>query len=309
MAPSERGPVSHSDGGARSDEWPALPLDEWSDTYHTLHMWLQIVGKIRVGLTPRQNHWWNSALYVTATGLTTSPMPCAGGAFGIDLDFNTHALEIRTSAGRVTRVALVAKPVCVFYRELMSALHAEGIAVEINTRPQEVPEPIAFEDDDVHRRYDPEYAHRLWRILLSTKLVLDEVRARFVGKVSPVHFFWGSFDLACTRFSGERAPPRNGVISSEAYSHACSSVGWWPGSGDVKGPAFYAYAFPEPEGYPHAAVLPETAFYHTQLHEFVLTYDEVRRAESPRAQILDFAQSTYAAGADLAHWDRAALER
>ena len=293
----------------RSDEWPALPLEEWSDTYHTLHMWLQIVGKIRLRLTPGQNHWWNSALYVTAVGLTTSPIPCAGGAFEIDLDFNAHALEIRTSTGRITRLALVAQPVCVFYRELMKALHAEGIAVEINTKPQEVPAPIAFDDDDVHRRYDPEYARRMWRILLSAKLVLEEFRARFVGKVSPVHFFWGSFDLACTRFSGEKAPPRDGVISGEAYSHACSSVGWWPGSGDVNAPAFYAYAFPEPQGYAHAAVLPEAAFYHTQLREFVLMYDEVRRAESPHAQILHFAQSTYAAGADLAHWNRAALER
>ncbi len=199
-----------------TDAWPALPLEEWADTYHTLHMWLQMVGKIRTSLAPRQNHWWNSTLYLTCKGLTTSPMPYGDGAFEMEVDFIAHVLEIRTSAGKVRRLALSAKPVKRFYQDLMSALAAEGISIQINTKPQEVPNPIAFDEDDVHRSYDPEYAHRMWRILLSTALVLDVFRTRFIGKVSPVHFFWGTFDLACTRFSGKRAVPPGGVISSEA---------------------------------------------------------------------------------------------
>jgi hypothetical protein len=291
------------------DPWPALPLEAWADTYHTLHMWLQIIGKVRTQLTVKQNHWWNSALYVTARGLTTSVIPWDRGAFEIDVDFIAHSLHIRTSVGRAQRLALAAKPVCAFYAELMEALRDEGIAIEINTKPQEVADPIPFERDDVHAHYDPEYANRMWRILLSTTIVLQAFRARFVGKSSPVHFFWGSFDLACTRFSGRMGPARGGVISGEAYSHQCSSVGWWPGSGDVKGPAFYAYAYPEPAGYQKARVLPERAFYHPQLHEYVLMYDDVRETHDPKTEVLEFAQSTYVAGADLAGWDRVALER
>ena len=289
--------------------WPALPLEEWKDTYHTLHMWLQIAGKIRTQLTPRQNHWWNSTLYLSARGLTTSPMPYEKGAFEIEFDFIAHAVAIRTAAGRENRIALVPKPVSAFYSELIAGLRSEGIAVSINSTPQEVPEPIPFDQDDTHRSYDAESAQRLWRILLSTTFVIDAFRARFVGKVSPVHFFWGAFDLACTRFSGRTAPPRPGVISAEAYSHECSSVGWWPGSGDINGPAFYSYTYPEPDGFATATVLPAQAFYHPQLHEFVLMYDDVRASATPHVELMNFCQSTYEAGATLAAWDRPALER
>ncbi|HEV7803227.1 MAG TPA: DUF5996 family protein [Burkholderiales bacterium] len=293
----------------RDAAWPALPLDAWAETYHTLHMWLQIVGKIRLGLTPLLNHWWNSTLYVTSRGLTTSPIPWGGGAFELRFDFIAHRLELLTSSGRVKELALRAQPVCAFYAELMSALESEGIALTINTKPQEVADPIRFEDDDVHRSYDPEYVHRMWRILLSTKQVFEEFRARFIGKASPVHFFWGSLDLAYTRFSGRRAPPRNGVISAEAYSHECSSVGWWPGSGDVTGPAFYSYTVPEPAGFAASRVLPARAFYQPTLHEFVLMYDDVRVAAAPAQDLLAFCQSAYSAGAELAGWDRKSLER
>jgi hypothetical protein len=290
-------------------DWPALPLEEWEDTYHTLHMWTQIVGKIRLGLAPLQNHWWNVALYVNTRGLTTSPIPYRGRAFEIQFDFVHHRLELRTSDGGERALALSPKSVAAFYRELLSMLRQAGIDVQINPKPQEVPNPISLDQDDTHASYDPEYANRLWRILLSADLVFQEFRAGFIGKSSPVHFFWGSFDLSCTRFSGRRAPPRKGIITSEAYSHECSSVGWWPGGGDVKGPAFYAYTAPEPAGYGDQPVRPQGAVYPSKLHEFVLMYDDVRRANSPRAEILAFAQSTYEAGANLAGWDRKSLER
>lgn len=289
--------------------WPALPLAEWEDTYHTLHMWTQIAGKVRLDLAPLQNHWWNSALYVNTRGLTTSPIPYQGEAFEIQFDFVNHRLEILTSFGRDQSLALEPKSVAEFYHEFLSALRAAGIEIIIDPKPQEVPKPIPFDQDETHRSYDAEYANRLWRILLSTTMVLEEFRARYVGKASPVHFFWGSFDLAYTRFSGRVAPPRKGIITSEAYSHECSSVGWWPGSGDVKEPAFFAYTAPAPEGYSQQRLLPEAAFYHGQLREFVLMYDDVRSAPSPRDAILDFAQSAYEAGANLAKWDRSLLER
>ena len=289
--------------------WPALLLEEWEDTYRTLHMWTQIVGKVRMSLAPLQNHWWNAALYVNTRGLTTSPIPYQGQAFEVQFDFVDHRLEIRTSYGVVRTLALAPQSVASFYRQFLSALREAGIEVQIDPKPQEVPDPIAFDRDEIHRSYDPEYAHRFWRILLSTHLALEEFRARFIGKASPVHFFWGSFDLAYTRFSGRIAPPRKGVITSEAYSHECSSIGWWPGGGDVKGPAFYAYTAPEPPGYGQQRVRPDGAFYHNQLREFVLMYDDVRHASSPRAEILAFAESTYEAGANLAGWDRSSLER
>jgi uncharacterized protein DUF5996 len=289
--------------------WPALPLAEWEDTYRTLHMWTQIVGKIRLGLAPLQNHWWNAALYVNHCGLTTSPIPYRGGAFELQFNFVDHQMELYVPGGTKQRFALSPKSVAAFYRELFSMLHDAGIDVQINRKPQEVPNPIFFDQDETHASYDPEYVHRLWRILLSTDLVFEEFRAGFIGKSSPVHFFWGSFDLCCTRFSGRRAPARKGVITSEAYSHECSSIGWWPGAGDIKGPAFYAYSAPEPAGCGAQTIQPESALYLDKLHEFVLMYDDVRRAESPRGDILAFANSTYAAGADLAKWDRASLER
>ena len=289
-------------------DWPALPLGEWEPTYKTLHMWTQIVGKIRLGLTPLQNHWWNTALYVNERGLTTSPIPYRGSAFEIQFDFINHRLELRTSTAERT-LTFSSKSVATFYRELFSLLREYGIDLQINTKPQEVPNPIPFNQDDAHASYDPEYAHRLWRILLSADTALQEFRARFVGKSSPVHFFWGSFDLCCTRFNGRPAPPRKGIITSEAYSHECISVGWWPGGGDVAGPAFYAYAAPEPAGCGDQLVRPTNAGYSNPLHEFLLMYEDVRRDSSPRNAILEFAQSTYEAAANLAGWNRFSLER
>lgn len=290
-------------------DWPELPLQEWEDTYHTLHMWTQIVGKIRLGLAPLQNHWWNVAFYVNARGLTSSPIPYQNGAFEIQFNFIDHRLELRTSNDDDRAFPLAPKSVAAFYRELFGMLRDAGIAVQINPKPQEIPNPIALDQDETHASYDPEYANRLWRILLSADGVFQEFRARFIGKASPVHFFWGSFDLCCTRFNGRRAPARKGIITSEAYSHECSSLGWWPGGGEVKGPAFYAYMAPEPSGYGARPSLPAGAHYQDQIHEFLLMYEDARRAKSPGKEILEFAQSTYAAGADLAGWDRSALER
>ena len=288
--------------------WPALPLEEWEATYRTLHMWTQIVGKIRLALTPLENHFWNVALYVSPRGLTTAPIPYRGRTFEIQFDFVNHRLELRTE-DRDRALVLAPKSTAAFYRELFALLRDAGIDVQINPKPQEVPNPIPLDQDETHASYDPEYANRLWRILRSTGIVLQEFRARFIGKTSPVHFFWGSFDLCCTRFSGRPAPPRKGIITSESYSHECSSVGWWPGGGDVPGPAFYAYIAPEPPGCGEQRVRPPAALYHNKLHEFVLMYDDVRRAKSPRHEILEFAESTYEAGAHLAGWDRGALER
>jgi Family of unknown function (DUF5996) len=289
-------------------DWPALPLEEWEATYRTLHMWTQIVGKIRLALSPLENHFWNVAFYVSARGLTTSPIPYRGTTFEVQFDLVHHRLEVRT-ADSERAFALSPKSVAAFYRELFTLLHGVGIDVSINPKPQEVPNPILFDQDETHASYDAVYAYRLWRILRSIDIVLQEFRSRFIGKSSPSHFFWGSFDLCCTRFSGRRAPPRKGIITSESYSHECSSVGWWPGGGDVKGPAFYAYTAPEPAGCGAQAVRPAGAFYQGKLHEFLLMYDDVRCAASPRAEILEFAQSTYEAGAKLAGWDREALER
>lgn len=293
---------------AHEQEWPALPLEDWEATYRTLHMWTQIVGKICLTLRPLENHFWNVALYVSPRGLTTSPIPYRGRTFEIEFDFVNHRLELRTAEDE-RALPLAQKSVAAFYRELFSMLRAAGIDVEINPKPQEVPNPIPLDQDDTHASYDPEYANRLWRILRSTDIVLQKFRAKFIGKASPVHFFWGSFDLCCTRFSGRPAPPRKGVITSESYSHECSSLGWWPGGGAVAGPAFYAYMAPEPAGYSEQPIRPAGASYPSKLHEFLLMYDDVRRSISPRAEILEFAQSTYEAGANLARWDRAGLER
>jgi hypothetical protein len=289
-------------------DWPALPLAEWEPTYRTLHMWTQIVGKIRLGLAPLQNHFWNVALYVNTRGLTTSPIPYRGRTFELQFDLVQHRLELLTRDG-CRSFPLVPQSVAAFYRELFSMLHATGIDVQINPKPQEIPNPIPFNQDETHASYDPEYANRLWRILASTDIVFHEFRARFIGKSSPVHFFWGSFDLCCTRFSGRPAPPRKGIITSESYSHECSSVGWWPGGGDLTAPAFYSYTAPEPSGFGGQSVKPANGLYQSNLHEFLLMYDDVRRAKSPSAEILEFAQSTYEAGANTAKWDRALLER
>jgi hypothetical protein len=293
------------------DAWPALPLEAWQDTYDTLHMWTQIVGKIRKTLTPLVNHWWNVTLYVTARGLTTSPIPYGSRTFEINFDFIDHQLEILTSDGLTKQIALAPKSVAQFYQELMESLHALLIDVHIHSSPDEVAASIPFAQDTTHKSYDPEFAHKFWRILVTVDGVFKEFRGRFIGKCSPVHFFWGSFDLAVTRFSGRRAPERPGAdaITREAYSHDEISAGFWPGGGEIKGPAFYAYAAPEPPGFKASRVQPEAAFYHSGMSEFFLMYDDVRRAQSPKAMLLDFLESTYAAAADLGKWDRASLER
>jgi hypothetical protein len=287
--------------------WPALPLDAWQDTYQTLHLYTQVVGKVRMVLSPPLNHWWHATLYVNARGLTTSAIPYALGTFEIQFDFHEHVLEIRNCDGGLRTLPLQAIPVAEFYRWVMDQLRSLGIPVSIQTRPQELPLKTPFEQDFEHRSYDREYAHRFWRVLISTQGVMEEFRGRFIGKQSPVHFFWGSFDLACTRFSGRTAPRRAGVISGPAYSHEVISAGFWPGAG-FSGPAYYAYAVPKPEGFERETVRPDAAGWNAQLGEFILMYDDVRRAASPHDALMDFLQSTYEAGARLAGWDRAALE-
>jgi hypothetical protein len=291
--------------------WPPLPLAEWKDTCATLHMWTQIVGKVRLALTPRSNHWWNVPLYVSARGLTTSAMPYDGQVFEVEFDFLDHELGIRTGRGERKTLALGPRTVADFYREFMEMLRSLDIHVKIWPMPVEIPDPIRFDQDTVHASYDPEAAQRFWRILVSTDTIFKEFSARFLGKCSPVHFFWGSFDLAVTRFSGRRAPGREGAdaITREAYSHEVISAGWWPGTGDMAGPAYYAYAAPPPPGFAEAPVRPAAAHWDKQLAEFILLYDDVRRSPDPRQDLLDFMQSTYEAGATLGQWDRAALEK
>ena len=302
---------SSSVDSKRAEMWPALPLQEWSATRDTLHMATQIAGKIRLALSPYENHWWHSTLYVAARGLTTSPIPYRGGLFEMRFDFIDHNLVIETSEGPIRRVPLSARPVAAFYRDTMAALASLGVQVKIHRLPTEVPTPIPFDQDETHAAYDPEYVVRFWRVLMSVATVLREFSGRFLGKSSPVHFFWGSFDLAVTRFSGRRAPERPGAdaVTREAYSHEVSSAGFWTGGSGVEGPAFYSYAAPEPPGFAQAPLRPGGAFYSSQLSEFLLMYDDVRTAESPRAALLDFLQTTYEAGANLAHWDRDSLER
>jgi hypothetical protein len=296
---------------ANQDSWPELPLEAWQDTYATLHMWTQIVGKVRLALSPRLNHWWEVPLYVSARGLTTSSIPYEGEIFEVQFDFIEHELIIHTSWGASKRMALEPRSVADFHAEFMSALRALGIEVKIWTMPVEVPNPVRFEEDTQHASYDREYAHRFWKVLVLCDSIFKEFRAGFIGKDSPVHFFWGSFDLCVTRFSGRRAPERAGAdsVTREAYSHEVISAGFWPGGGDIQGAAFYAYAAPEPPGFAEQPVEPKAAFYHPQLHEFLLMYDDVRCAASPRQALLSFMQSTYEAGAKLARWDRKELER
>ncbi len=293
--------------------WPSLPLAEWQDTCATLHMWTQIVGKVRLALSPHFNHWWEVPLYVNARGLTTSPIPYPPGleTFEVLFDFIDHQLHILTSAGQTSTLPLAPRSVAEFYAEFLGMLHSLGIEVKIWPMPVEVPNPIRFDQDRIHNSYDPDYAHRFWQILVTVDKVFKEFRAGFIGKSSPVHFFWGSFDLAVSRFSGRRAPPRPGAdrITREAYSHEVSSAGFWPGGGDVRGAAFYSYIVPEPAGFSQSPVLPENAFYHPNLHEFILSYDHVRASTAPRERLLEFLQTTYDAGATLARWDREALER
>jgi hypothetical protein len=291
--------------------WPELSLAAWQDTYATLHLWTQIVGKVRLTLTPRINHWWEVALYVNARGLTTSAIPYGDENFEIDFDFIDHKLQIRTSWGAARSLSLRPQSVADFYAEFMSTLRSMGIDVKIWSTPVEIANPIRFEKDTQHASYDPEYAHRCWKILVICENIFQEFRARFIGKDSPVHFFWGSFDLCVTRFSGRRAPERPGAdpVTREAYSHEVISAGFWPGGGDIQGPAFYAYTAPEPHRFAEQPVNPSQAFYHPQMKEFLLMYDDVRRSASPREALLSFLQSTYEAGARLANWNRKELER
>jgi hypothetical protein len=296
----------------RSDSWPALPLAEWKDTHATLHMWTQVVGKIRLALCPAINHFWGTTLHVNARGLTSSPIPYNDGIFEIEFDFIAHTLRINTSLGESRTLPLIPRTVAAFYSELMDALHSLGIAVKIWPMPVEVPRPVRFNLDQEHSAYNSEYANRFWRILVSTDSVFREFRSRFLGKVSPVHFFWGSFDLAVTRFSGRRASvrPDADLLTREAYSHEVCSVGFWPGDGEfIQDAAFYAYAVPEPAGFKEQKVLPQQAFYSKEKNEFFLMYDAVRTATDPAQALTDFCQSTYEAAANLGKWDRANLER
>jgi Family of unknown function (DUF5996) len=299
----------------QAELWPALPYEDWKDSCTTLHLWTQIVGKIRLAQTPWVNHSWHVTLYVTPRGLTTSPIPYDGRAFQIDFDFIDHALLIQTSHGEERRLALEPRSVADFHDGLMAALAELGIRVRIHGSPNEVANPIPFRKDREHTAYDPDYAQRFWRVLLQADRVFKQFRTRFQGKVSPVHFFWGSFDHAVTRFSGRKAPPHPGgipnlpdAVTREAYSHEVSSAGFWPGGGAIDYPAFYSYAYPTPAGFAATPVRPEAAFFHEKMGEFILPYDAVRNAAASHETLLDFLQTTYEAAADGAGWDRAALE-
>jgi len=307
--------IAHAKTLSDSSEcWPPLRLDEWKDTYATLHMWTQIVGKIRLELTSRVNNWWNVPLYVSSHGLTTSLIPYGSRQFDMEFDFFANQLVIRTSDATTVAVALAPRSVADFYQEVMAALRSLNIEVKIWKLPVEVADPVPFDQDTVHAAYDAEAVRRLWRILLSVDGVFNVFRSRFVGKSSPVHFFWGSFDLAVTRFSGRRAPERSETdpvlrkIMQEAYSHEVISAGWWPGNEQIKDAAFYCYAAPPPPGFAEQKVRPAEAFYHKDVGEYLLMYDQVAKADSPNRVLLEFLQSTYEAGATTGKWDRAELE-
>ncbi len=298
------------------DIWPSLPLEDWQDTCSTVHLWTQIVGKMRLVRTPAVNHGWHVTLYVTPVGLTTSAIPYGSRSFQIDFDFVHHRLTVCTSDGGTARLELVAQSVATFHRRLREQMLTLGLEVPIYGRPNEIADPIPFDQDEVHRSYDPEFANRFSRILAQSARVLGRFRGGFLGKCSPVHFFWGACDLAVTRFSGRPAPVHPGGIPNlpdrvvrEAYSHEVSSLGFWPGGGAVPYAAFYAYAYPELAGFATSPVKPAGAFYSTDLREFILPYDLVRLSPSPDEALLEFARTTYEAAADLGHWDRAALER
>ena len=300
-----------------TEAWPELPLESWRDTCETLHLWTQIVGKIRLAQTPAINHSWHVTLYVTPCGLTTSAIPHGSRSFEIEFDFLNAALAIRESTGRTASVPLEAQSVATFHERLMRELDRLDLHVDIHPRPNEIPgDALRFDEDEVHATYDPEQARRYWRVLVQADRVFRRFRAGFVGKCSPVHYFWGAPDLAVTRFSGRLAPEHPGGVPNlpdhvtrEAYSHEVASAGFWPGGGPVPHAAFYAYAYPEPPGYAEAGVEPREAFYSKDLHEFLLPYDAVRQSSSPDDTLLAFLQSTYEAGANLGKWDRAALEK
>ena len=295
--------------------WPELPTAAWRATYETLHLWTQIVGKIRLARAPWLNHSWHVALYVTARGLTTSPIPDGARTFQIDFDFIDHVLRISTSNGATRQFAFAGKSVASFYATVMANLAELGISIAIDEMPNELPEPIRFSEDHQHAAYDPDAVGRFFQILFNADRVFKQFRTGFLGKASPVHFFWGSFDLAVTRFSGRRAPRHPGGVphlsddvACEAYSHEVSSAGFWPGSGAIDYPAFYSYAYPEPAGFRTAPLRPDAAFFSDTLGEFILPYDAVRTAVQPDQALLEFLQSTYEAAANAAKWDRDALE-
>jgi hypothetical protein len=298
-------------------DWPALPLAEWADTYATVHRWMQIVGKTRLHYAPMQNHWWNAALYLTARGIGTSPMPVGERHFEIELDFIDHVLVARSSDGRTGSLPLVARTVADFYGAYVRMLREIGIEPDVWPVPVELGDRLRFDADDVHASYDPDAANRCWRVLAQSDRVLKSFRGRFLGKSSPSHFWWGSFDLSCTRFSGRGAPTHPGgvpncpdYVTREAYSHECISVGWWPGSvGALEEPAFYAYAYPESPAFPSAAIRPGDAYYHAAMREWILPYDAVRSSGDPDGLLLAFWENTYSAAADLGGWDREKLER
>jgi hypothetical protein len=296
-----------------ADPWPAIPYDAWQPTCTTLHLWTQIVGKVRLALTPWVNHSWHATLYVTARGLTTSVIPHPRGPFQIDLDFIDHNLLIHTDTGDQRQLPLTPRSVARFHSELLGELEGLGRPVRIHGRPSEIPDAIPFAQDDIHKDYDAQAVHRFWRALVLVDRVFNQFRTGFIGKVSPVHLFWGAFDLAVTRFSGRTAPPHPGgfpglpdSVTREAYSHEVSSAGFWPGGGGMDEPAFFSYAYPEPEGFREASKGP--GFYHEPLREYILPYEQVRTAEDPERTLLAFLQSTYDAAADSAGWDRDALE-
>ena len=301
---------------SRSQAWPSLPFEAWSDTCATLHMWTQIVGKIRLAQSPWINHSWHVTLYVTSRGLTTSPIAYGTRTFQIDFDFIDHRIAVQSSDGGVSGLPLEPQSVATFYRRLMEEMAQLDLHVNIYKQPNEVPDPIRFDEDDVHRAYDREYANRFWRVLVQADRIFKVFRARFIGKCSPVHLFWGAQDLAVTRFSGRRAPEHPGGVphlpdwvTREAYSHEVSSCGFWPGGGPIPYAAFYSYAYPEPSGFSEAKIRPAAAFYSGELREFILPYDAVRDSDSPDDTLLDFLQATYEAAATLAKWDRDALEQ
>ena len=300
---------------ASAADWPQLPSRQWGDTLETLHMWTQIVGKVRMDLSPWVNHSWSVPLYLNARGLTTSTIPYGARTFEIDFDFVDHVLPIRASDGQTRSLALQHKSVAQFYHELLETLSEMGMNVSIHAVPNEIPEPIPFPEDEVHGTYDSEQVHLLWSALVQADRVMKVFRARFTGKVSPVHFFWGSFDLAVTRFSGREAPEHPGgvpglpdEITREAYSHEVTSCGFWPGNREAPDPIFYAYAYPTPEGFSESSVKPAAAFWLEDLGEFALPYEVVRTSDSPDATLDAFFESTHAAAADLARWDREHLE-
>lgn len=300
-----------STSASQAEAWPALPLEEWEDTRATLHMWTQIVGKVRLAQTPLVNHWWNVPLYVSARGLTTTAMPHGSTFFEMEFDFIDHNLAIKCSDGATRAIKLSPKSVATFYQETMAALDDLGLTVHIWKMPVEISNPIPFDQDHQHASYDPVYANRCWQILRHADRIMQDFRARFIGKCSPVHFFWGSFDLAVTRFSGRLAPPKPDAdsITREAYSHEVISHGWWPGQGPLGKPSFYSYTAPAPDGLAEARIAPDKAFYSKDMGEFLFLYDDVRSADDPDDALMTFLQSTYEAGANLAGWPRNELER